>query len=84
MNAVVHGVPVITTLPPDAGTVDVEDGEVGFVEPDDAGALAGALAEIRDNPPRRRQLTEGAQAIASRHTWSAIAGRTLDAYDLSA
>ena len=83
MNAVAHGVPVITTLPPDAGTVDVKDGEVGFVMRGDAGALAKALAEIRDNPPRRRQLTEGAQAIAARHTWAEIARRTLDAYDLS-
>ena len=84
MNAVAHGIPVITTLPPVEGTVDVNDGEVALVEPGDAGALAEALAEIRDNPLRRRRLTEGAQAIAARHTWSVIARRTLDAYDLLA
>ena len=84
MNAVAHGVPVITTRPPVEGAVNVNAGEVGFVAAGDVAALAAALAEIRDCPLRRRQLTRGSQAIAIRHTWSQIARRTLDAYDRSA
>ena len=84
MNAVAHGIPVITTYPPVEGTVDVKADEVGFVAPHDEGGLAEALAGIRDNPRHRQRLTEGAQAIAARHTWSEIARRTLDAYDHSA
>lgn len=84
MNAAAHGVPVITTYPPVRGTVDVKADEVGFVAPYDERRLAEALAEIRDNPLRRQRLTEGAQAIAARHTWSEIARRTLEAYDHSA
>ena len=81
MNAVAHGMPVVTTLPTAEGTVDAGVEEVGFVAPGDSEALAAALAEVRDNPLRRRQLTQGAQAVAARHTWAAIARRTLDAYD---
>lgn len=80
MNAVAHGVPVVTTVPPVQGTVDVGADEVAFVVPGDAAGLAAALAEIRDNSARRRQLAQGSRAIASRHTWAAIARRTLAAY----
>lgn len=81
MNAVAHGVPVVTTLPPVAGSVDVGHDEAAFVPAGDAAALAVALAEIRDRPARRRQLAQGSRAIAARHTWSEIARRTLAAYD---
>ena len=80
MNAVAHGVPVVTTAPPAVGTVDVAADEVALVSPGDAAGLATALAGIRDDPARRRQLAQGARAIAARHTWTDIAQRTLAAY----
>ena len=80
MNAVAHGVPVVTTIPPVEGTVDVGADEVAFVAPGDAAELAAALAAIRDDSARRRQLAEGSRAIAARHTWAEIARRTLAAY----
>ena len=80
MNAVAHGVPVVTTAPPVEGTVDVEADEVAFVAAGDAAGLAAALAAIRDDPTRRRQLAAGSLAIAARHTWAEIARRTLAAY----
>jgi len=80
MNAVAHGVPVVTTAPPVEGTVDVGADEVAFVAPDDAAGLAAALAEIRGDSRRRRQLAQGSRAIAARHTWAEIARRTLAAY----
>lgn len=80
MNAVAHGVPVVTTVPPVEGTVDVGVDEAALVAPGDAAGLAVALAEIRDDSRRRRQLAQGSRAIAARHTWAAIARRTLAAY----
>ena len=80
MNAVAHGVPVVTTAPPIEGTVDVGADEIAFVAPGDAVGLAAALAEIRDDSARRRQLALGSRAIAARHTWAEIARRTLAAY----
>ena len=81
MNAVAHGVPVVTTAPPVEGTVDVRADEAVLVAPGDAAALAAALAGIRDNPERRRRFARGSRAVAARHTWSQIARRTLAAYD---
>lgn len=81
MNAVAHGVPVVSTPPPSEGMVDVGADESAFTPSGDAGALAAELAAIRDDPARRRQLAHGSQAIASRHTWFEIARRTLAAYD---
>ena len=80
MNAVAHGIPVVTTSPPVEGTVDVGWDEVAFVAPGDAAGLAAALVEIRDDSVRRRQLAQGSRAIAARHTWAEIARRTLAAY----
>ncbi len=84
MNAVAHGVPVVTTRPPVAEAVAVGADETMFVPPDNAAALAVALAEIRDDPARRRELALGSEAVAARHTWSEIARRTLAAYDCTA
>jgi len=81
MNAVAHGIPVVTTHPPAGGTVDAHADEVAFVPYGEVAALAVALAEIRDCAAHRRRLAQGSRAIAGRHTWSEIARRTLIAYD---
>ena len=81
MNAVAHGVPVISTHPPSLGLVDVGSDESAFVPSGDAAALAAELATIRDSPARRRKLAHGSRAVAARHTWTEIARRTLAAYD---
>ena len=81
MNAVAHGVPVVTTRPPADGTVDAVADEVALVPCGEAAALAAALVKIRDCAAYRRQLAQGSRAIAGRHSWLEIARRTLAAYD---
>ncbi len=82
MNAVAHGIPVVTTLPKVADSVNVHEDEVVFVPANDVGALVRALVEIRDNRARRVQLVEGSRAVAARHTWTEIASQTRIAYGL--
>ena len=74
-EAVARGLPVVTTLggavpetiPRDAGI---------FVPPDDAGALAEALAQIIDRPERRSALAAGARAARTGlPTWEQSAAR---------
>ncbi len=82
MNAVAHGIPVVTTVPKVAGSVNVHEDEVAFIPANDVGALVRTLVEIRDNRARRVQLAEGSRAIAARHTWTEIASQTRVAYGL--
>lgn len=82
MNAVAHGIPVVTTVPKVADSVNVHEDEVAFIPANDVGALVRTLVEIRDNRARRAQLAEGSRAIAARHTWTEIASQTRVAYGL--
>lgn len=51
-----------------------------LVAPDDAGALARALAKLMDDAPVRRALAEGGRRHAERFGWDAIAARYEAAY----
>lgn len=82
MNAVAHGIPVVTTEPDGDGVVDVADHEVAFVPPGDVEALAQELAALRDDEARRDRLAAGSYSVAKRHSWSEIARRTQEVYDL--
>lgn len=45
-----------------------------LVPPEDAGALAGAITRLRDDPALRRRLAERAyEQVTTRHTWQARA-----------
>ena len=96
MAALAHGLPIVSTLParvsPVAGAASVwlgagpnattvRDGEaILLVPPDDAGALAAALGRLRDDPSLRASLAAGAQAVAARISWPALAAETLGIY----
>jgi UDP-glucose:tetrahydrobiopterin glucosyltransferase len=58
----------------------VRDGETGWlVEPDDAGALAGALAAAANDADERRRRGALARADAGeRFSWPALAGQLAD------
>jgi glycosyltransferase involved in cell wall biosynthesis len=97
MAALAHGLPIVSTLPerrsPLAGPeavwlgsgpngVPVRDGEaILLVPPDDAEALAAALARLADDPALRARLAEGARAAANRIAWPALAAETLAIYE---
>jgi glycosyltransferase involved in cell wall biosynthesis len=96
MAALAHSLPIVSTLParssPVAGAAAVwlgagpgaaaarDDEAILLVPPDDATALAAALARLRDDVALRSRLAAGAQAVAARISWPALAEETLRIY----
>ena len=80
LDAMDHGVPIV------AANVDgipdiVIDGESGvLVEPDDADALAAAIAALIDDPARAAQLAQGAKRRLDDFTPAAMANAYLSLY----
>jgi glycosyltransferase involved in cell wall biosynthesis len=80
LAALLHGVPVVTTFPPEVETALEPGRHVLCVPPGDAGALAGALARLLDDPELRERLAQASRALAGQYTWSAIATQHLRLY----
>jgi glycosyltransferase involved in cell wall biosynthesis len=96
MAALAHGLPIVSTLPerrsplagPAAfwlgsgpGGVAVRDGDaILLVPPDDADALADALARLADDPDLRARLADGAGRVAARIAWPTLAAETAEIY----
>lgn len=96
MAALAHGLPIVSTLParqsPVAGAAtvwlgagpgaaSVRDGDAILLVPSgDARALAAALGRLRDDPQLRARLAAGAQAVAARISWPALAEEMLRIY----
>lgn len=82
LEAMAHGRPVIAT--PCAGTRDLlADGANGLlVPPGDAGALAGALARLRDEPGLAQRLGSAARATAVHFDWRCVQPRLEAALEL--
>lgn len=87
LAALAQGTPVVTTTPRDGGEAAgplpaLCDGENALlVPPDDAAALAAAVARAGDDPALRARLAAGARALAASFGWEAIAARHLALYD---
>ena len=82
MNAVAHGIPVVTTEPKVDGVVDVAGHEVIFIPRGNVEALAQELISLRNDRAKRDSLAAGSLAVAERHSWSEIARRTQEVYGL--
>ncbi|MGE3271286.1 MAG: glycosyltransferase family 4 protein [Chloroflexota bacterium] len=96
MAALAHGLPIVSTLPerlpPVAGpavvwlgtgpnAVGIRDGEsILLVPPDDSAALAAALGQLATDPTLRARLAVGAQSVAARISWPALATEMLRVY----
>lgn len=81
MAALAHGCPIVSTRPR-VPVPELRDGEnILLVAPDDAAALAEAIARLAENADLRRRLGEGAATLARHFTWEKIAARTLALYE---
>lgn len=78
LEAMACGAPVVTSdrdgLPELAGSAAV------LTDPEDAGGLANALADVLSSEPRRAELRELGLARSRRFTWAECARLTVDAY----
>lgn len=80
LEAMACGTPVITStvssLPEVAGT----EGAACLVDPADTGALAQAMAELMDQPDRRRSMAVLGQQRAAEFRWEKTARETVAVY----
>jgi len=78
LEAVTLGVPVVAS---NRGALPEVLGSAGIlVDPEDANALASAIARVLDEPSLRRQMEEAGLARASQFSWGQSAERLYDAY----
>ncbi len=78
-EAMACAVPVISTT---GGALPEVVGDAGvLVPPGDSEALKNAITDLIDNPEKARRLGEAGYQRVCRHlTWSAVAGKTAEAY----
>ncbi len=78
LEAAVAGAPVLTT---DVSSLpEVIDHDLARVADGDADALARRMATVLTDATVREELREASVRAAQRHTWPAVARRTIDAY----
>jgi glycosyltransferase involved in cell wall biosynthesis len=88
MAALAHGLPIVTTMANSPSYIlhspfspRLRDGEnVLLVPPDDAAALAEAIAHLADTPELRQRLGQGAKEMSKAFGWDSIAEKTLEVY----
>jgi D-inositol-3-phosphate glycosyltransferase len=81
LEAMACGTPVIASK---VGGLafNVQDGETGFLVPNDAPqALAGRIRQLLCDPPLRRQLGSQAHRWAQRYGWPAVTDQILEVYE---
>jgi glycosyltransferase involved in cell wall biosynthesis len=80
MAALAHGQAIASTQSPIALPELVHGENVWLVPPEDAAALADAIATLAADPERRQRLARGAAALSAQFTWGHIAARTADLF----
>ena len=81
LEALASGLPIVTACT--AGGAELVDDGCGIVldDPDDVGALVGAITAVLSNGERRQQMRTRARACAERSTWAMMASRYLQLFD---
>jgi polysaccharide biosynthesis protein PslF len=79
LAALAHGVPVVTTINAERGTLNAEHAAL-LVPPGDPTALAGAIERLVADPVLRARLGAGGRAVAAHFGWDAIAARHEELY----
>jgi len=80
VEAFASGIPVIGT--PVGGIPDiVEDGETGYVVPEDPQAFAEKIDHLADHPETLQQMSEAARAATDGCTWDHVAAQVEDVYE---
>jgi glycosyltransferase involved in cell wall biosynthesis len=78
LEAMTIGLPVVAS---NRGALPEVIGSAGLlVDPEDANALAAAIARVLDEPALRRQMSEQGAARAAQFTWQLSAERLYEAY----
>ncbi|MCU0309550.1 MAG: glycosyltransferase [Acidimicrobiales bacterium] len=78
VEAMAAGVAVVAS---DVGSLPEVLGDAGvLVAPGDVEVLAGALAELRDDPGLRAALAAAGRERARHYSWAAVAGRQAELY----
>jgi glycosyltransferase involved in cell wall biosynthesis len=78
--ALVHGVPIITTMPR-LPLPELEDGKnVLLIPPEQPQTLASAIARLASDPDLCRSLGDGAEVLSRQFRWDRIAADTLALY----
>jgi len=80
LEAMSSGVPVIASGIDGFRQVVTHDRDGLLVAPGETEALAGALASLLDDAPRRRRLAEAGRRTAQRYDWSHVVDTVLDVY----
>lgn len=81
MAALAHGCPIVTTRPRVALPELVDELNVLLTPPDDASALAQAIARVIADDALRYRLRAGAAALSKRFQWDAIADQAAKLFE---
>jgi glycosyltransferase involved in cell wall biosynthesis len=76
--ALAHGCPIISTFPAVPLPELIQDQNVLLVPPDDPESLSQAAQRLHADPGLKRQIGQGATALAQQFTWERIAERTVN------
>jgi len=80
LEALASGTPVIGT--PVGGIPDiVEDGETGYVVPENPEAFAEKVDHLADHPETLDRMAEAARAATEHRTWDHVAAQVEDVYE---